>query len=307
MRVKELLLHALERANHIEDGVPADARELTKARKHFASALSKYSSSNLITAFQRMCDVEYAEKQVIGRYNLKRGKVMHEASSLYTLPDVSKLTVGKDYGHVIGSDYWYFVGTIYDGPETGYVKTWLGASGNSSEERLSSMNCCDYVPDKIVTDMERVMACMYRMKGQTGSFSKMDFIPLVDFYADVSKTIYNASPVGENKVELLLPSGLENYDFKLVYYTKMEFKDDDYIELPEAYKELLTLAVTVGLLSEDADSDPKQLANYSAQLTSMEDLVGATNVTTRRLTREPDGNCLDSLHTGAFIRRRFGR
>jgi hypothetical protein len=148
---------------------------------------------------------------------------------------------------------------------------------------------------------------MYRMKGQTGSFSKMDFIPLVDFYADVSKTIYNASPVGENKVELLLPSGLENYDFKLVYYTKMEFKDDDYIELPEAYKELLTLAVTVGLLSEDADSDPKQLANYSAQLTSMEDLVGATNVTTRRLTREPDGNCLDSLHTGAFIRRRFGR
>jgi hypothetical protein len=90
-------------------------------------------------------------------------------------------------------------------------------------------------------------------------------------------------------------------------YTKMEFKDDDYIELPEAYKELLTLAVTVGLLSEDADSDPKQLANYSAQLTSMEDLVGATNVTTRRLTREPDGNCLDSLRTGAFIRRRFGR
>lgn len=306
MRVKELLLHALERANHIEDGVPADARELTKARKHFASALSKYSSSNLITAFQRMCDVEYAERQVIGRYNLKRGKVMHEAQTRDELPDPTKLTVGKDFGHTLDDGKYLKVGEVMT--LEGLVKVWMASIvGDTPEEWLADLGCCDYIPDKIVTDMERVMACMYRMKGQTGSFSKMDFIPLVDFYADVSKTIYNASPVGENKVELLLPSGLENYDFKLVYYTKMEFKDDDYIELPEAYKELLTLAVTVGLLSEDADSDPKQLANYSAQLTSMEDLVGATNVTTRRLTREPDGNCLDSLHTGAFIRRRFGR
>lgn len=306
MRVKELLLHALERANHIEDGVPADARELTKARKHFASALSKYSSSNLITAFQRMCDVEYAERQTIGRYNLKRGKVMHEAQTRDALPDPTKLTVGKDFGHTLDDGKYLKVGEVQTLEEP--VKVWMAAvEGETPEEWLASLGCCDYIPDKIVPDMERVMACMYRMKGQTGSFSKMDFIPLVDFYADVSKTIYNASPVGENKVELLLPSGLENYDFKLVYYTKMEFKDDDYIELPEAYKELLTLAVTVGLLSEDADSDPKQLANYSAQLTSMEDLVGATNVTTRRLTREPDGNCLDSLRTGAFIRRRFGR
>lgn len=306
MRVKELLLHALERANHVEDGVPADARELTKARKHFASALSKYSSSNLITAFQRTCDVEYAERQVIGRYNLKRGKVMHEAQTRDALPDPTRLTVGKDFGHTLDDGKYLKVGEVMT--QEGLVKVWMASIvGDTPEEWLADLGCCDYIPDKIVTDMERVMACMYRMKGQTGSFSKMDFIPLVDFYADVSKTIYNASPVGENKVELLLPSGLENYDFKIVYYTKMEFKDDDYIELPEAYKELLTLAVTVGLLSEDADSDPKQLANYSAQLTSMEDLVGATNVTTRRLTREPDGNCLDSLHTGAFIRRRLGR
>lgn len=306
MRVKELLLHALERANHVEDGVPADARELTKARKHFASALSKYSSSNLITAFQRTCDVEYAERQVIGRYNLKRGKVMHEAQTRDALPDPTRLTVGKDFGHTLDDGKYLKVGEVMT--QEGLVKVWMASIVcDTPEEWLADLGCCDYIPDKIVTDMERVMACMYRMKGQTGSFSKMDFIPLVDFYADVSKTIYNASPVGENKVELLLPSGLENYDFKIVYYTKMEFKDDDYIELPEAYKELLTLAVTVGLLSEDADSDPKQLANYSAQLTSMEDLVGATNVTTRRLTREPDGNCLDSLHTGAFIRRRLGR
>lgn len=301
MRVKELLLQALSRANHIEDGTPADARELAKARNHFASALSKYSSSNLITAFQRTCDIDYAERQVVGAYNMKRGKVMHEASTVETLPDATRMVVGKDFGHVSSDNQYYRVAVI-DGQNV-----WFSGTAPGPEDSLRTLECCDYIPDKIVTDMERVMACMCRMKGLEGAFSRMEFVPLVNFYSDDSKMIYNASPAGENKVELLLPSGLENYDFRLVYYTKMDFKDDDYIELPEAYKELLTLAVTVGLLSEDADSDPKQLNNYSVQLTAMEDLIGGTNVTTRRLTREPDGSTFDSLRSGAFIRRRFCR
>lgn len=302
MRVKELLLQALARANHIEDGSTADAREITKAMNFFRSALSKYSSSSLMTAFQKTADILYAERQVIGKYNLKKGRVMHEAQTVEGLPDPTRLTAGKDYGHVADGDGWLRIASI-DGS-----KVWMDdAVGDTSEDRLRSLGCCDYVPDKIVTDIERIMACMFRMKGQGGTYGKMSFIPLVDFYADGSRGIYNASPVGENKVELLLPSGLENYDFRIVYYSEMELVETSYIELPDAYKELLTLAVTVGLLSEDADSDPKQLANYSAQLESMEGLIGSTNVTTRRLAREPDSSTLDSLRTGAFIRRRFCR
>ena len=70
MRVKELLLAALSRANHIEDGTPADAREISKARKHFNAALSTYSDSNLVTAFQRVITIEGKECVVIGRSNI---------------------------------------------------------------------------------------------------------------------------------------------------------------------------------------------------------------------------------------------
>ena len=301
MRVKELLLHALSRANHIEDGTPADARELSKARSHLESALSKYSSSNLITAFQRMTDVPYAERQTIGKYNLKRGKVMHEAQTFESLPDLTKLTNGKDFGHTVSDNHYYSVAVVNG------QKEWLQMTGDTPEEELMNTGAVDYVPDIIVPDIERIMACMYRPKGEQTAFAKMNFVPLVNFYADPSKDIFSASPVGENKVELLLPSGMDNCEFRIVYYAEMHLADDDYIELPDAYKELLTLAVTVGLLSEDADSDPKQLANYSAQLTSMEDLIGANNVTTRRLVREPDGTTLDSLRSGAFIRRRLCR
>lgn len=301
MRVKELLLQALSRANHIEDGATAESRELTKAMNFLKSALSKYSSSNLMTAFQKMTDIEYSERQVIGKYNLKKGRVMHEAETQEGLPDPTKLVQGKDYGHVALDNSWRRVAVV------GGENVWMDdAVGDTPEQRLRSLGCCDYVPDKIVTDIERVMSCMSRMKGVSGPYGKMDFVPLVDFFADGSRNIYNASPFGENKVELVLPSGLDNYDFRIVYYSKMDLGENSYIELPDAYKELLTLAVTVGLLSEDADSDPKQLSNYSAQLISLEDLVGSTNVTTRRLVREPGRN--DSpLYTGEFIRRRFSR
>lgn len=302
MRVKDLLLRALSRANHIEDGTPADARELSKARAHLESALSKYSSSNLITAFQKMADVKYAERQTIGKYNLKRGKVMHEAGSVEDLPNPARLTNGRDFGHVSSDDSYYAV-AIRDGS----IKFWMRLQGDTPEEQLGGSGAVDYCPDMILPDIERVMACMYRLKGEQTAFAKMNFVPLVNFYADPSKEIYSASPVGENKVELLLPSGMDYCEFRIVYYAEMHLADDDYIELPDAYKELLTLSVAVGLLSEDADSDPKQLANYSAQLTSMEDLIGATNVTTRRLTREPDGSTVDLLRSGAFIRRRLCR
>ena len=303
MRVKELLLQALSRANHIEDGTPAEARELTKARRHFESAMSRYSSSNLITAFQRSVDMPYAERQVVGKYDMTRGKIMHTVRTEENLPPVSRIVVGRDYAFI--EDTKKYAEAAQDGASGD--KFWHIYNFDNQSVALGHLGCCDFVPDTVVTDLERVMACMCRRKGEEVAFERMQFVPLVNYYADGGSSIYCSYPVGENKSEILLPKGMDEYDFRIVYYTKMEFRDDDYIDLPQAYKELLTLAVTVGLLSEDADSDPKQLANYSAQLTAMEDLIGANNVTTRRLTREPDGGVNDALRSGAFIRRRFGR
>ena len=104
MRVKQLLLQALSRANHIEDGTPADARELNKARDHLNSALVTYSDANLITAFQKVVQVTGAEEMVIGKYDMKRGKVMHEGRTVDDLPDPSRMTVGKDFCHVTSTD-----------------------------------------------------------------------------------------------------------------------------------------------------------------------------------------------------------
>lgn len=300
MRVKELLLAALSRANHIEDGTPADSREISKARKHFNSALSVYSDSNLITAFQRVVTITGAEEQVIGKYNMKRGRIMHSVKTADSLPPVARMVPGRDFGHVADTDRYYRVAEIDS------QKVWFICPLVEPEAALSSLDCCDFVPDVIVPNIERIVGAMWRPRDTDGSWEKLDFVPLTSFFIEDSETIYCDVPEGDGKVKLFLPKSLVGHDIRLIYNTSMKFSDDDYIELPEVYQELLTVAVTVALLSEDADSDPTQLNNYRAMLTSLEHQIGANNVNTRRLVRSEDRGS-SCLYRGSFIYGRFRR
>lgn len=302
MRVKELLLSALSRANHIEDGTPADSREISKARKHFNSALSVYSDSNLITAFQRVVTITGAEEQVIGKYNMKRGRIMHSVKTQEELPPVSRMIIGRDYAFIEDTKKYAEVGQ--DGASGD--KFWRVYNIENQSVALGHMGCCDFVPDVIVPNIERIVGAMWRPRDTDGSWEKLDFVPLTSFFIEDSETIYCDVPEGDGKIKLFLPKSLVGHDIRLIYNTSMKFSDDDYIELPEVYRELLTVAVTVALLSEDADSDPTQLNNYRAMLTSLEHQIGANNVNNRRLVRSEDRG-ISCLYRGSFIYGRFRR
>lgn len=309
MRVKELLLAALSRANHIEDGTSADARELNKARNYFNSSLSTYSDSNLITAFQRVTEVTGKPEQVLGKYNLKRGKVMYRAKTLAGLPDPTRLDDAKDYGEYGEGDDRNLatIQKIHREGEHGEEWDeifWMPVASNLSfEEKLTKLGICDYVPDVVVSDIERIVGVMVKPKDCDGPYRDLKFVPLTSFYTDDGTDIYCSQPRGDNKALLLLPEELTGCSVKVVYNTSMKFGNDDYIELPEVYRELLTLSVAVGLLSEDADSDPTQLNNYSKMLEKLEHQIGANNVNTRRIVRK-DERLIRPLYSGQFICRR---
>lgn len=302
MRVKELLLTALSRANHIEDGTTAPVKELTKARNHFNSALSVYSDSNLITAFQQSVDVKGKAEQVLGKYNLKRGKVMHTAATLEELPDPSRMTPDKDFGQYnLASGRPMFARIA----NYGGSRVWMPVGGNyTPEQRLAQCECTDYIPDKIVLNLERIVGAMAREPGNRGAWTELHFVPFGSFYTDDETEIYCAKPAGDNKAKLFLPEELLGWDIRVIYNTSMKFQNDDYIELPEVYRELLTLATAVGLLSEDDDSDPSQLNNYQSMLTKLEHQIMANNANTRRIVRKNPNPRNNLLHSGRFICRR---
>ena len=301
MRVKDLLLEALSRANHIEDGSPADSRELAKARKHFNSSLSTYSDSNLITAFQKVVTISGKEEQVLGKYNLKRGKNMYEVDDWSELPDAARCTPGNDFGHLKGTTTYAYL--MYTGPDTW---SWTFQTYVSDNQALHTFNCCNYIPDVIVEDIERIVAALEKRKEVDGPFAELNFTPLSTFYSNNAWDIYCAVPNGDNKVKLYLPKELVGREVRIVYNTSMKFKDNDYLELPEVYRELLTLSTTVGLLMEDADSDPTQLNNFNAMLVKLENQIAANNANTRRIVRMTE-KVIRPLYTGAFIYGRFSR
>lgn len=299
MYVKELLLQALSRANHIEDGTPADARELNKARNHLNSALTRYSDANLITAFQRVLTMDGVEEITIGKYNLKRGKVMHEVET-GNPPDPTRLTIGKDFYHYVPNDTYHYITDAMHG-----YNEWVQAAGQPGREQLVNLDICDYIPDVIVPCIERITSAMEKRKEDKDlPYHKLEFVPLSAFYTNDAWDIYCSVPLGDNKVKLYLPKNLIGHEVRVVYYASMKLKNDDYIELPEVYKELLTLAVTVGLLSEDADSDPSQLTNYTTMMTALENQVMSNNANTRRIVRTGDRH-IRPLYTGQFIYGRF--
>lgn len=309
MRVKDLFLEALSRANHIEDGTPADARELAKARKHFNSSLSTYSDSNLITAFQKVITITGQEEQVLGKYNLKKGCVMHTSyEGLEGLPDPERLNPDKDFGEYYFTDSSgnYVRNFAYIVPYVGRNRWFPYPGFNTLEGKLRGLGCCDYVPDVLVEDIERIVAALEKRKDVDGPFSELNFTPLSTFYSNDAWDIYCAVPNGDNKVKLYLPKELVGREVRIVYNTSMKFKDNDYLELPEVYRELLTLSTTVGLLMEDADSDPTQLNNFNTMLVKLENQIAANNANTRRIVRKTE-KVIRPLYTGAFIYGRFSR
>lgn len=309
MRVKDLLLEALSRANHIEDGSPADAKELAKARKHFNSSLSTYSDSNLITAFQKVITITGKEEQVLGKYNLKKGCVMHTSyNGIEGLPDPERLTIGKDFGeyYFTNGEGKYVRNFAILGTQAGHNHWFAYPVAASLEEKLRGMDCCDYVPDVLVEDIERIVAALEKRKEVDGPFAELNFTPLTTFYSNDAWDIYCAVSTGDNKVRLYLPKELVGREVRIVYNTSMKFKDNDYLELPKVYWELLTLSTTVGLLMEDADSDPTQLNNFNTMLVKLENQIAANNANTRRIVRKTE-KVIRPLYTGAFIYGRFSR
>lgn len=163
---------------------------------------------------------------------------------------------------------------------------------------------CEYVPDVICGNMERIVTVMYR--DGMGKYNKLRFVPLSQFYTEDDDFIFCTTAAGENKVKVIVPDYIEGKQLKIVYNTDMTFQKNDRLELPDNHIALVEIAVTVAILRHDADSDPTRLENYKAQLKEITDNIEATTVTERRIMRANNGESSESLlRSGNFIRRRL--
>lgn len=285
MIVRELLLNALANAGHIHDGKSAEADELDLALRMFNSEMRRLSNRNLVTAYQKVIDIDEAvEETVIGSFKVARGKKLSYFSG--SLPNANSYSRLKDYACLDNESYYEC----------------FGVTETSNAWRPCGMGqFCEYYPDLVVEDMERIVSVMY--KNSAGKWNELRFVPLSIFYTENDDLIYCTSVAGENRVKMILPKSLEGKPVKIVYNTAMIFGKNDTIELPDAHVALVEIAVTTALLRKDADSDPTRYNNYREQLDELTRDIMANTSTERRIVRRSDSFDTDRLRSGSFIFR----
>lgn len=299
MQVKELLLEALARANHCQRGFGAEAGEITMAEKQFNAQLRKYSDQNMITAYQKVFDfIPTSTSVVVGAPSYKKGVKVAEYEVLPSASSVHERFVdGRDYAY----------GKLNS---TDIAKKYYKINTDTSEQtpsyswsEVSTDTICEWFPDFKLNDMERVMSVM--KKDYTGRWCKMNFCPLTEFFCTGDKELYNTANAGENKVRFTFKNEVVNKEIKVVYNSSMKFGKNEYLELPEAHIELLTLATTCAILMEDCDADQSQLNNYKMALKELEDQIIASTAVTRRIIREESqvkfSNRLDYLASNCWL------
>lgn len=287
MIVKEILLNALANAGDIHDGESSESDELNLALRLFNTEMKFYSGRNLITAYQAVIDIDEAKgEQVIGKYNVRKGRRVYEMDSM---PSAESYVKYRDYiRNTKNGRFYHIVELEYESGEV--RKEWQPCGADEP---------CEYVPDVICNNMERVVSVMY--KSSLNKYEKLRFVPLSQFYTEDDDYIYCTTAAGENKVKLVVPDYIKGRPLKIVYNTNMDFQKNDRLELPDNHIALVEVALTVAILRHDADSDPARLNNYLAQLKQIEDNIEATTVTERRIMRSNSGYDEDYLRSGRFI------
>lgn len=285
MIVRELLLNALANAGHIHDGKSAEADELDLALRLFNSEMRALSNKNMITAYQKVFDIKEAmAESVIGGYRTKKGRNVFEFKG--ELPNASQYVPNRDFA-LLDKSKWFRCHEV-----STKVNAWVECEG---------LLPCDVVSDFVVPDMERIINVMYR--NSSGQWNDLRFVPLSMFYTEDDDLIYCTTAEGENRVRMFLPNRFDGKEVKIVYNTKMDFRKNDDLDLPDAHIALVEIAVTTALLRKDADSDPTRLNNYKEQLRELTDDIMANTSTERRIMRSTNGADRDRLRSGSFIYR----
>lgn len=375
MIVKELLVNSLSNAGHILEGETAETDELALALRKFNFEIKRLANRNLITAFQRVVDIDKAsEEQVIGKMEVKRGyslkvvdrledpKEFAEKNNIKKTVVYSKETKtvnvcllasamnavtldvnapGREEGVTIeeGCTFTYKERTFSSresveipGGSTGEVdffnvddivppvkgsKIVINEHPNlyaTVKESIQSRSyywfnitdqtdgVVEFVPDVFCNDVERIVNVMF--KNSYNQWENLRFVPLSNFYTENDDYIYCTTPVGENKVKLILPRFVKDKEVRVIYNADMEFDKFDRIDVPDAHLTMIELATTVAILIHDADADTTRLNNYQEQLNGIMKDIMSNTATERRIQRSTE-SVVDNLRSGSFIRRRI--
>lgn len=134
----------------------------------------------------------------------------------------------------------------------------------------------------------------------------LDFVALERFYS-AGNTTFTVSwqPTGANQYKVYFkPVFLSSARMcKMIYTKEMVYNDNDTVNLPAPYVELLTRALAYAMAVQYPRTDPTHRADLKTDMETLEKMLIASNSSNRIITRDSGigGSLLGNFIGGTFI------
>lgn len=151
---------------------------------------------------------------------------------------------------------------------------------------------------------------LYKYDGSV-DWTPMEFIAYENFYsAAYSDYIVSWKPVGPNLYKLYFKPRFisNNPECKLIYNVEMKYADNDTVNLPTPYVELITRNLAYKMAVKWPRVDESKKNSLKDEMTELEHSLKATNASMHIITRGgygQGGSLQSNLRSGAFISDRF--
>ena len=161
-------------------------------------------------------------------------------------------------------------------------------------------------PDVIVEAPKLQVPEQVLYKLNENQWIPLNFVSYEQFY-QAPNTTYTVSwqPTGANQYKIYLkPVFLTSARIcKLIYTKEMEYNDNDTVNLPTPYVELLTRALAYALAVQYPRIDQTIRVELKSELASLEQMLIAANSSNRIITRDSagEGSLLSNFLGGSFI------
>ena len=157
-------------------------------------------------------------------------------------------------------------------------------------------------PDIEVENLQEIVKCYCQFNG-TPDWIEMNFVSYEDFYSfNRQASIYSYKPINESLVEIFVPQGYKQYNFKFIYNEFFDFDLDKELNLPGQYIALFTAGLVYDLATNYPRLSDGTVALLKERLNELEENVRRSSSVNKFLARKVTRN---NFTYSDFVNGRF--
>lgn len=313
--IREILTEAFARANVVPRRQAAPGDMVENGYKLLKGIVNRFNNDNYLSFTQNEVDI-YEPYEQIHIYNesniceVKTNIIVYDPSEL--TQELAEECHAKGIRTAFVNDGHHNNGiyTVFEvGTQSGVIYTWGGARGTMESPYFQEIR--KYVGMKdfpLGHDIAKIQSILFKYKNSTDDeWYRLSYVPYSEFnnYTD-NDTVYTYIEKGQGEWVVMIKKSLakDNVVLKLIYNDTLKFDLNSDLYIPDAYIELLIVALTHKLALQYPRLDAAQMSRLESDLAGALQNVKTPKAESKYVMREDNyrmTNTYQGILTGRHL------